>query len=115
MAEMTGIIKSAEIEESLPPQYGSFAKTEEPVMSGRIRSSITGASVEAPDFYGKTQTYEFRVNLCHGGSGGAIGNEVDPTVPDYVKDISQKNISTWNGKLDSSSRITNTELEDILR
>jgi len=34
------------------------------------------------------------------GFGGGVGNETDPTVPQYVKDIIQTDLDNWNGKLD---------------
>lgn len=37
-----------------------------------------------------------------GGGGGGVDTEVDPTVPQHVKDITQADINKWNNKSDFS-------------
>lgn len=46
-------------------------------------------------------------------------SEVDPTVPEYVKQITEEDIEKWNIEVDTSmypsSAITNSEIENIIK
>jgi hypothetical protein len=46
------------------------------------------------------------ISISGGGNSNGNTPEVDPTVPQHVKDISQSDIGNWNGKADQSSLLT---------
>lgn len=40
-------------------------------------------------------------------------NELDPTVPSYIKEISEEDINLWNNKQERMEEISNEELDEI--
>ena len=49
------------------------------------------------------------------GGGGGIAEETDPTVPKFVKDITESNIASWNAKLDKISATANNDRVYIVK
>lgn len=60
-------------------------------------------------------------NILHGEiqreviSIGGIGEETDPTVPEFVKNITESDIASWNAKLDKISATANNDRVYIVK
>ena len=122
-----GYIKNSEIKEFefLPAQKPNGFVPTTPQQTGNINTVIKKGFANITLKQGTTNTYEFRnifgevvseITLV-GGSGGSGGivNETDPTVPQYVKDISESDINNWNNKLDKVNSTSNNDRVYIIK
>jgi len=79
----------------------------DPEQSANINAIIGLAFTDIVLKEGTTDTYEFKnlagntlkeVQIKGAGGGSAITEETDPTVPEYVKNISEEDIESWDNK-----------------
>lgn len=108
----TGYIKNSEVvdyyfaEAIKPTDFVPMPPTQEENINNLIGKSFVRSELigNILNFYNIVGDVISSVDLSGfaggGGSGGGIVDETDPTVPSYVKEITEENISSWNSKVD---------------
>lgn len=88
--------KSRKPEDFVPVEPEQTGKIDVLLAKGFVKAEVDGDIIK---FYNAGNQVVSEVEIK--GIGGGITEELDPTVPEYVKAISETDIENWNNKVDS--------------